>query len=130
MGRFELGDPHHRSCHFRHVSVISFSSSWCSTESVLQIIRHQLRANILLLPFLPKGSSICPHFGLSVYQRWVGLSFDDSTQTGLVFGLSTVHLSFALHVPWYYLVDGAGRNNNTVVVWSWPSSVILTVRVL
>jgi hypothetical protein len=65
-----------------------------------------------------------------VYQRRVGPSFDDSTQTGLVFGLSTVHLSFALHVPWYYLVDGAGGNNDNVVVWSWPSSVILTVRVL
>jgi hypothetical protein len=64
-----------------------------------------------------------------VYQRRAGLCFDDTTQTGLVLGLSTVHLSFALHVPWYYLVDGAGWSKNGVVVWSWPSSVILTVRV-
>jgi hypothetical protein len=49
-------------------------------------------------------------------------------QTALVWALNTLHLGFAMHIPWYYLVDGAGGKHDNVVVWSWPASIIVTVR--
>jgi hypothetical protein len=49
-------------------------------------------------------------------------------QTALVWALNTLHLGFAIHIPWYYLVDGAGGKHDDVVVWSWPASIIVTVR--
>jgi hypothetical protein len=48
----------------------------------------------------------------------------------MVWILNTIHLGLAMHIPWYYLVDGAGGTHNDVVVWSWPASIIVTVRVL
>jgi hypothetical protein len=48
-------------------------------------------------------------------------------QTGGVWVLNTVHLGMVIHVPWYYLIDGAGGIHDSKIVWSWPASVIVTV---
>jgi tryptophan-rich sensory protein len=49
-------------------------------------------------------------------------------QTALVSALNTFHLGLVLHVVWSYVVDGAGGLNDGVVVWSWPASIVVTVR--
>jgi hypothetical protein len=48
-------------------------------------------------------------------------------QTGSAFVLNTIHVGLSAHIPWYYLVDGAGGKYDDVIVWSWAVNALITV---